>query len=430
MGNGDPHKTELGLNYTPNFHAMALDFVDLDNFYCSGAVSMDGWQWSTAGHATDTLEKTVPVNYGKGGVDYDSEGDDRSVNVYLSTPAARHAFTGVTTDPDYLPGSGNEMAIDSTTGERGAGYLWNGAMAAGLSVRNYGMFGDTINGPLVQYPYSAGIQVAVPSDPLIAPITDLYFYPYTQNYPDYLRYLEWSREFQGFVAGGSMPALQMVRLSHDHMGHFGSSILGVNTPETESADNDYSVGLIAQSVANSPYADSTLIFALEDDAQDGGDHVDAHRSTAYVVGPYVKQGAVVSTPYSTVNMVATIETILGIPHMHVQTAGVAPMTDVFDTSKTTWNFAANPAPVLLTTQLPITFTGSIDPAKLPKPSHDAAWWEAHTVGMNFDKPDAIDPNRFNRILWEGLKGNTPYPTDRSGADLRDNRAELLKAAGL
>lgn len=431
VGNGDPRKTELGFNYTPNFHSFALNFVDLDNFYCSGEVSMDGWQWSTAGHAADTLEKTVPVNYGKGGVDYDSEGDDRSVNVFLTTPAARNALNGgVTLDPDYLPGTGNEQMLDSTTGERGAGYLWNGVMAAGLTVRNYGMFGDTINGPLVEYPYSSGIQVAVPSDPLIAPVTDLYFYPYTQNYPDYLRYLEWSREFQGYVQTGTLPSLEMVRLSHDHMGHFGSAILGVNTPETESADNDYSVGLIAQSVANSRYASDTLIFALEDDAQDGGDHVDAHRSTAYVVGPYVKQGQVVSTPYSTVNMIATIETILGIPHMHLQTAGVPPMTDVFDTTKANWSYTAAPAPVLLTTQLPITFTGAIDPAKLPQPSHDAAWWEARTRGMNFDVADAADPVRFNRILWEGLKGGAPYPTDRNGEDFRQNRESLLRAAGV
>jgi YVTN family beta-propeller protein len=426
-GNGDPSKTELGQAYTPNFHAMASNFVDLDNFYCSGEVSMDGWQWSTAGHATDTLEKTVPVNYGKGGVDYDSEGDDRSVNVFLKTPAERHAFNGgVTLDPDYLPGSGNEMAIDGDSGEKAAGYLWNGALAAGLTIRNYGMFGDTTNTPYQPYPFQAHAPAAVPSDPRIAPYTDLYFYPYDQTYPDFFRFTEWAREFNLYVKNNTLPNLEFVRLSHDHMGHFYNALYGVNTPETESADNDYSVALIVDLVNHSPYAGNTLIMAVEDDAQDGGDHVDAHRSTAYVVGPYVKQGAVVSTPYTTVNMVATIETILGIPHMHLQSAGVPPMTDVFDTAQAEWTFSAVPAAILYTTSLPIL--NKDKPRVLPHPAHDAAWWEQKTKGMNFDKPDAVDPVRFNRILWEGLKG-TPYPADRSGRDLRVNRAALLKSFG-
>jgi hypothetical protein len=127
--------------------------VDLDNFYCSGEASMDGWQWSTSGRAVDTLEKTVPVNYGKGGVDYDREGGRPRANVAQATPPERQAVTGnlATLDPDYLPGPANEMAIDGPSGGEGAGYIWNGALRAGLTIRNYGVFVDEL--PVASRPY-------------------------------------------------------------------------------------------------------------------------------------------------------------------------------------------------------------------------------------------------------------------------------------
>ena len=243
VGNGDPSITQFGEAVTPNFHAIALNFVDLDNFQCSGEVSMDGWQWSTAGRGVDTLEKTVPVNYGKGGVDYDSEGDDRSVNVAQKTPAERQAVTGnlITLDPNYLPGPGNEMAIDGPSGEEGAGYLWNAALRAGLTFRNYGVFSDEL--PSASHPYilepgytNPPTKVVIESDPILKNYTDFSFYNYDNTFPDFYRFKEWEREFNGHVSNGNMPNLEMVRLMHDHMGHFGSALLGVNTPELEQAD--------------------------------------------------------------------------------------------------------------------------------------------------------------------------------------------------
>jgi DNA-binding beta-propeller fold protein YncE len=442
IGNGDPSITQFPEAVTPNFHAFATNFVDLDNFYCSGEVSMDGWQWSTSGRAVDTLEKTVPVNYGKGGVDYDSEGDDRSVNVAQPTPAERQAVTGnlATLDPDYLPGPGNEMAIDGPSGEEGAGYLWNGALRAGLTIRNYGVFVDEL--PSASNPYilepgrtTPPTQVVIESDPRLKDYTDKSFYNYDNTFPDFYRFKEWEREFDGFVANGGLPNFSMMRLMHDHMGHFGSALLGVNTPELEQADNDYGVALLVDKVAHSPYKSSTLVFVVEDDAQDGGDHVDAHRSTGYIVGPYVKQGAVVSTHYATVNMVRTMEDILGIQHQNLHDSGVPPMTDVFDIQQKDWTFDAVPSAYLLDTELPIPPPAAQQALErsggiIPKSTHPAAWWEAQTKGMDFSKADHVDPQTFNLVVWKGMKGNVPYPSTRSGANLRQNRTELLKKAAI
>jgi len=149
-----------------------------------------------------------------------------------------------------------------------------------------------------------------PINPSLSPFTDIYFRGYDQNYPDLWRYNEWKREFDRFVADGNLPTLTLLRVSHDHMGSFGTALAGVNTPETQQADDDLAVGRLVEAVAHSPYAADTLFIITEDDCQDGPDHVDSHRSTTYIVGPYVKQNAVVSTRYSQVNVLRTIEDIL------------------------------------------------------------------------------------------------------------------------
>jgi hypothetical protein len=218
---------------------------------------------------------------------------------------------------------------------------------------------------------------------------------------------------------------------HDHMGSFGSAILGVNTPEIQQADNDYSVAKLIEKVAKSPYASSTLICILEDDSQDGADHVDSHRSTGYLVGPYVKHGAVVSTAYTTQNMLATIEAVLGLDHEDVLTASQKPMLDCFDVNQTTWSFTAVPSSYLYNTQLPLP-PRAVKAGPIPKPTHDAQYWAEVTKGFDFTREDNLkDPNKFNRIIWEGLHGKSvPYPVVRSGLDLRQNRSELLKKAGI
>ena len=140
---------------------------------------------------------------------------------------------------------------------------------------------------------------------------------------------------------------------HDHTGNFDTAIDLVNTPELQQADNDYAVGLLVQKIANSIYANNTLIFVIEDDAQDGADHVDSHRTIAFVAGAYVKQGAVVSTPYNTIDFLRTIEEVLGLPPMNLNDALARPMADIFNTTPSTWSFTATPSAISLQHALPL-----------------------------------------------------------------------------
>jgi len=209
----------------------------------------------------------------------------------------------------------------------------------------------------------------------------------------------------------------MIRgLSHDHTGSFGSALGGVNTPELQQADNDYAVGLLVQAVAHSPYASNTLIFIIEDDSQDGADHVDSHRSTAYVVGPYVKKNTVVSTRYSQPSVLRTIEDILGTQHINLNTYYTRPMADVFDiTSAGDWTFTAVASTLLKQTTLGIGQSASnVRFAAGPnlKPTHNAKYWAAKTRGFDFSAEDRVPRDLYNKILWEGLKG-TPAPVSHT-----------------
>jgi DNA-binding beta-propeller fold protein YncE len=210
---------------------------------------------------------------------------------------------------------------------------------------------------------------------------------------------------------------------HDHTGSFSRAIAGVNTVELQVADNDYAVGLVAEKIAHSPCKHNTLIFVIEDDAQDGADHIDAHRSIAFVIGPYVKHNAVVSTPYNTISMVRTIEDILGIKHMNLNDTTANPMLDVFDVDQKHWTYHAAPSDLLYSTQLPLPALAAGH--KVLHPIHDAAYWEAATKGMDFSVAAHVNGQQFNRIVWQGLMGGKPYPSSPSGLDLRINRQQLL-----
>jgi YVTN family beta-propeller protein len=428
--NGDSKITQFPQPITPNFHALAGQFVNLDNFYCSGEVSQDGWQWSTAARSSDINDKTTPVDYAGRGTSYDSEGTSRDINMAFATSAERKLHDPINpTDPDLLPGTRNEVELDGPDGQEGAGYIWNAAMRAGKSVRNYGFWLDlTLYGappalggiPVLRDPFTAGVKVATAAAAELLPVTDVYFRGFDTNLPDFWRFKEWEREFDGYVASGNLPQFEMVRFMEDHMGSFDTAIDGVNTPETQQADNDYAVGLLVDKVAHSRFADDTLIFVLEDDSQDGPDHVDAHRSTAYIVGPFVKHGVVLSTHYGTVNMLRTIEDILGLEHMNLHDHGVHPMGDVFDLHQKTWTYEAAPSDILRTsTQLPLPPKAKLATVRPLKSTHSARWWAAHTRGFDFRKEDRINPQAFNRILWRGLMGDQPYPVARRRTSKRD-----------
>ena len=432
-GNGDPRLTVFPEPITPNHHAWARNFVTLDNFFDSGEVSGDGWNWTTAARTTDYTEKTVPVSYGgRRSFTYDWEGDNRNINIGVPTVAERKAINPLLPDdPDLLPGTADVAAPD-IEGEAGAGYLWDGALRAGLTIRNYGVFGNNINA-VTATPFTEGMQQIVPTKAALRDHTDLFFRGYDQNNADFHLFKEWEREFDQHVAQGKLPNLSFVRFPHDHFGNFGTAKFGVNTPDTQMADNDYATALLIEKVANSPFKNNTLIFIIEDDAQNGPDHVDAHRSIAFVVGPYVKQGAVVSKRYTTVNMVRTMEDVLGIEPSGITDGLAEPMSDVFDTHLKPWDYTAIIPEVLRTTQLPLpprTAENQLPSKKralaYSKPRGDAAYWQQAMAGQNFATEDKLDEPRFNRALWAGLKGeDAPYPEVRHGRDLRVNRAALL-----
>jgi DNA-binding beta-propeller fold protein YncE len=440
VGNGDPKLAVFNRAMTPNQHALARDFVDLDAFFDSGESSNTGWNWSTAARTNDYTERAAPVNYAERGLQYDQEGANRGVNVGFATPAERVAANPlVSADPNLLPGTADVAAPDGPGGAAGRGYIWDSALRAGLSVRNWGFYGDltlytaapAVRTPLEREPFKAGVKVFTPAKAALMTISDLYFRGFDQTFPDYWRFKEWEREFDGFVTAGQAPQLMLVRLSHDHTGAFDHAIDGVDTVEAELADNDYAVGLLVDKVAKSPLAKDTLIFIVEDDAQDGPDHVDAHRSIAFVVGPYVKHQAVVSRRYTTVNLLRTIEAVLGLEPMGLTDGLAEPMSQVFDTAQTGWSFDARVPGVLRTTKLPLPPLASAAQDRcIQAPRRSAEWWAAAMAGQNFDEEDRLDTAAFNHALWRGLKGDAaPYPSRRDGRDLSGDRARLLKTAG-
>jgi DNA-binding beta-propeller fold protein YncE len=435
-GNGDPSLTLFPERLAPNHHELARRFVTLDNFYASGEVSGLGWNWSTAARATDVVERTIPINYAERGLGYDAEGMNRGINIGAATPQERFRGQLKDSDPeDLLPGTTDVAAPDGPGDSTGAGYLWDAALRAHLTVRNYGFFLDLTHYsptaqddpalPLLHYPAASNTRVAFATKPALQDITDPYFRGFDQRYPDYWRCKEWEREFDSYAKEGNLPSLELLRLPHDHFGNFSQAIDGVNTVETEMADNDYAIGLVAEKVAHSKFADSTLIFIVEDDAQNGPDHMDAHRSLAYVIGPYVKHGAVVSKHYSTVSVLRTIEEVLGLRPLGLNDALQPAMTELFSSKQQSWTYSAQVPDVLRSTQLPIPTGNTSSGPSMPQ--HDASYWAETTAGFDFSAEDRLDSEAFNQILWNGLKGkDVKYPIERDGIDRSKNRRKLLR----
>jgi DNA-binding beta-propeller fold protein YncE len=431
--NGKPSLTQFGAAITPNFHALAKNFVTLDNYTDPGDGSMDGWSWSLQGRVTNTETITQQLNYAfvNRGLSYDSEGTNPNAPVNFSTVAERDAASGTAGTTNYgnasaglpggtanlLTGTGNHSSSDAPFGEQ-EGYIFDAVLQAGGTVRNYGALVNNIGSigtkaAPISSPFTSNVIQVAPLKPSLVPFTDVYFRGFDQNYPDLWRYNEWKREFDLFVQNGQLPNLSIVRISHDHMGSFSTALANVNTPEAQQADDDLSAGRLVEAVAHSPYAADTLILFSEDDSQDGPDHVDSHRTTAYAIGPYVKKGAIVSTHYSQVNLLRTIEDLLGTQHINLNTAFQRPMTDVFDIrSLAGWSYTATASTALLTTTLqlaqgnqPVKFAQG----PIVKPKHTAAYWARVMAGFDFSDADRVPVARFNRVLWKGMMGSKPYP---------------------
>ncbi len=429
----DPSLAQFGQRITPNFHRLATRFVTLDNFMDPSDGSMDGWSWSMRGGITTSEELTQQINYAAvdRGLSYTGEGSNRNVPVGLSSTAARDAATkGAFTSgsanlpggaANLLPGTADIGATDAPFGTQ-EGYIFDSALQAGLTVRNYGWMvnnigptTDSTGNPIVD-PGEAGVVQAAEVNSTLAPLTDVYFRGFDQTYSDQWDVNEWNREFMGYIANKNLPALETVRLSHDHTGSFSTALAGVNTPDTQEADNDLAVGRLVAAVAHSPYANSTLIIVTEDDSQDGPDHVDSHRSTTYMIGAYVKKHAVINTRYNQVSVLSTIEDILGAPHINLNTAYQPPMSDVFDvTASGAWTYNAVASTILKTTSLALADTGikyAAGPDVLPR--HNAAYWAKATRGFDFSAEDRAPTDLMNEVLWDGTMGGKPFPTHRSG----------------
>ena len=362
-GNGDPSLMMFPEPISPNHHQLARQFVTLDNFYCSGAVSGDGWVWSTAGRTSDFTEKTIAVNYAGRGASYDYEGMNRNINVAQPTLAERRAVNPVVPDdPDLLPGTADVAALDGPGGEKGKGYIWDAARRAGLTVRNYGFFGDwTLNylpdgqgyPPLLREPRKEGVRV---------------FFPAATGLRKRL--------------GSVLPRIRHAAarlLAIQGMGKRVRRVRAERAAAEPVADRVAARSLrpVRQRAGRREHtrnADGRQRLRARPHRRKGraqslrGQHADLRRRRrcagrsgprglaaiiAYVIGPYVKQGAVASKHYSNPSMLRTIVDILGVEPMGLQVALAEPMTDVFDKSERHWTYRAIVPEVLRTTQLPL-----------------------------------------------------------------------------
>jgi len=460
VGNGDPALTLFPQAITPNHHQLALNFVTLDNFYDSGESSGVGWNWSTQARTTDFTEKNQSVDYGNGGdagLTYDYEGTNRNINLGLPQTASNPSQLNVretglldpSGDSSILPGTKdiNAPEGDGDLQENAiGGYLWDVALRAGKTVRNYGFFIDQayystsqadptqpdptnpLYIPISPTPFASGISQAPAVKPVLQGKTDIYFRSFDQKNSDIYLYNEWARD----VEQNGLPALTLLRLAHDHFGSFNNAILGLNTPALQIADNDYAIGSVVAAISKSPAWKDTAIFIIEDDSQNGPDHVDSHRSVGYIISPYTKRSTVVSTNYNTVSMLRTMEDLLGVGYLSTTDANAEPMSDVFtQTPDLTPYQAVVPGSLCALPEGPNLVPACNDPsvtktAAIPS-LHNGKWWAAATKNFNFKVEDKLDVDEFNRILWAGIKGeHVPYTTARSRTDLRQNRAQLLK----
>lgn len=337
-GNGDTSLVLFGEKITPNLHNLAKQFVLLDNFYVDGEVSADGHNWTMGAYATDYLEKNWPVSYGGRGGSYPGEGE-------------------------------REIANNKN------GFLWDFCKKFGVSYRSYGEF------------ISDAKTANIPA------LNDHFCKDYTGwdlNIRDTVRFREWKRDFEALLAKGDVPRLNTLRFGNDHTEGLR---LGRPTPKAFAADNDLAVGLFVEYLSNSPIWNECVIIILEDDAQNGPDHVDAHRSTTYVAGGFVKQGYVDHTMYSTSSALRTIELILGLPPMTQYDASAEPMWRCFNTTASHPPFKAVPNLVDLNLK-------------------NKAENELSRLSDKFDfsKEDRIPDALFNEVLWSAIKGTeTPCP---------------------
>ncbi len=352
-GNGDPNLCLFDEKVTPNHHKLVRQFVLLDNFYVDGEVSADGHQWSMGAYATDFVEKMWPLSY---------RGKPPGSSI-------KHL--------DIYPSEGNFDSIARPAG----GYLWDRCAEAGVSYRSYGEWihpGKTPNDP-----GKASVKA-------LEGHFDPQFRGWDLNYPDVKRAERFIEELHRFERDGGFPSLTILRLPNDHTS---GTKAGVPTPRAQVADNDLALGMVVEAVSKSKFWKDTAIFVVEDDAQNGPDHVDAHRAVALVISPYTKHEYVDSTMYSTSSMLRTMELILGLKPMSQFDAAARPMYD---------SFQAKPD---------LTAYNHVVPAvDLQEKNKVAAWGSKISEKFNLAKEDAADDLLLNEVVWRSVKGaSSPMP---------------------
>jgi len=430
-GNGDPSLALFGSSVTPNLHALAERFVLMDNFYSNSEVSFDGWGWLTEGIANENLIKSVPYNYSGRGRQYDIEGQNNGYNVG-GFPAKDP--DGNVISPVYFP-NGAPAIPDVTEGP--GGHIWDAVLAAGLTYRNYGFFlsfGITDGNNNVIMPDNYPDATNQPPGHDLAGLTDWDYRRFDSDYPDsdastiytgqgvqgcsyqetgYGKYSsssrvhEWIREFNEMLAqdptGNSVPTFETVRLPHDHTQ---GPTSGDFSPAAEVADNDYAVGQLVQTISNSPIWTSTAIFVIEDDSQDGPDHVDAHRATAYVISPWITQGAIDHNFHNQTSVLKTMEMLLGIKPLTSYDTVANPIMD--------WNSApANNAPytaILPAQSIICEQSPALGQLKATDPMRRIV---LRAGQMDFDHPDSAPEREANELIWKSVKGaNSKMPAPR------------------
>jgi YVTN family beta-propeller protein len=335
-GNGDPNLVLFGEKITPNQHALAREFVLLDNFYVNGEVSADGHSWTMGAYATDYLEKNWPTDYGERGGSYAGEGAREIANNKL--------------------------------------FFWDQCKRQGVTYRTYGEFVDD-NGPTI---------------PVLKDHYCKYFTPWVQSVRDTVRFRQWKRDFDSLISVNAVPQFNSIRFINDH-----TEGLSLNkpTPFAHTADNDLAVGLFMEHLSHSSIWKESLVLIVEDDAQNGPDHVDAHRSTAYIAGGYVKHGFVDHTAYTTTSLLRTMELILGLSPMTQYDAAANSLWRCFDNTPDHPPFSVRACQVDLNDK-------NLGENK----------WQALSETFDFSLEDRVNDFDFNEVIWRAVKGlDSPCP---------------------
>jgi hypothetical protein len=376
-GNGDPSLCIFGDHITPNQHKLAREFVLLDNTYCSGILSADGHQWADAALTTDYMERSFagfPRSYPDGM-------EDNDVDALAYSPA---------------------------------GFIWDNAIGHGKTLRDFGEFGITElrwkdpaqrGTPRFLDCYrdftNCSGRVEIRSRPAIESLRP-YLVTNTAGWeltiPDVFRAAQFITDLKQCEQRGQFPNLTLICLPNDHTS---GTQAGAPTPQAQVADNDLALGQIVEALSHSRFWPQTCIFVIEDDPQAGWDHVSGFRTTAYLVSPYTRRHATVSTQYNQTSLIRTMELMLGLPPMNQMDATATPMSDCFTD-------AADLAPyVALTNNIPLDQMN-------PQPRQHAdpllrrnAYASAR---LPLSQPDRCPEDQLNRILWHAMKGpHAPYP---------------------